>query len=543
MKKTINIFILALSFTLITTACDEGFDELNTSKSGAISLDPVFILNNAIISSSPTANLVYDQAIVQQWIATNTGVLEGGNFNKVVVNNTPLNWNNYFQNVIKYTNDVITTTKDDAARANLYHMARIVQANAFMVLTDTYGDIPYTEAGGGYTAQKFFPAYETQQSIYPKLIDELTQAVAALGVAGKVETGDALYAGDVAKWKRFGNSLLLRAGMRLTKADAAKAAATVTAAVGGNAANNLIVTNADNAIIRHDANFVNGIGNTVNGGEAANFYLAGPFVNALKGTPGNVGNTTVVDPRLTAIAIRYGGARSGVDQAARSFANGSKLPADQFGTPMGSTDATADAAGALLPAGGLYGNPLAPRTGNRFSYSQVDRNRMVKRTSPLFLVTAAQTNLLLAEAAMRGLVGLTAADAPALFKNGIKAHMDQMVSYDPGCAISASDRDTYADGAEGTLANGSLAAALPQIGYQYWVASFLNGPEAWANFRRTGFPALAPNPFSGSQVPGSFIERLTYPDAEKLVNAENVTNAVSKLGGPDVLATKVWWAK
>ncbi len=543
MKKTINIFILALSLTLITTACDEGFDELNTSKSGAISLDPVFILNNAIISSSPTANLVYDEAIVQQWIATNTGVLEGGNFNKVVVNNTPLNWNNYFQNVIKYTNDVITTTKDDAARANLYQMARIVQANAFMVLTDTYGDIPYTEAGGGYTAQKFFPAYETQQAIYPKLIDELTQAVAALGVAGKVETGDALYAGDVAKWKKFGNSLLLRAGMRLTKADPAKAAATVTAAVGGNAANNLIVSNADNAIIRHDANFVNGLGNTVNGGEAANFYLAEPFVNALKGTPGNVGNTTVVDPRLTAIAIRYGGARSGGDQTANSFANGSKDPANQFGTPIGSTDATADASGALLPAGGLYGNPAAPRTGNRFSYSQVDRNRMVKRTSPLFLVTAAQTNLLLAEAAMRGFAGLTTASAPTFFRSGIIAHMDQMVSYDPGCAIPAGARDTYAAGAEGTLANGSLAAALPQIGYQYWVASFLNGPEAWANFRRIGFPGLAPNPFSGSQVPGSFIERLTYPDAEKLVNAENVTNAVSKLGGPDVLATKVWWAK
>jgi len=543
MKKILNIFILALSFTLITTACDEGFDELNTSKSGAISLDPVFILNNAIISSSPSANLVYDMAIVQQWISTNTGVLEGGNFNKVVVNNTPLNWNSYYQNVIKYTNDVITATKEDASRANLYQMARIIQANAFMILTDTYGNIPYTEAGGGYTAQNFFPVYDTQQSIYPKIIDELTQAVAALGTSGKVETGDALYAGSIDKWKRFGNSLLLRAGMRLIKADPAKAASTVTAAVGGGAAANLIIANADNAIIRHDANFVNGLGNTVNGGEAANFYLAEPFVNALKGTPGNVGNTTVIDPRLAAIAIRYGGARSGGDQTANNFANGSKDPNDQFGTPIGSTDATADASGALLPPGGLYGTPPAPRTGTRFCYSQVDRNRMVKRTSPLFLITAAQTNLLLAEAAMRGYAGLTTADAPALFKVAIKAHMDQMASYDPGCAISASARDAYADGPEGILNNSSLAAALPQIGYQYWVASFLNGPETWANFRRIGYPALAPNPFSGSQTPGGFIERLTYPDAEKVVNTANVTDAIGTLGGPDALTTKVWWAK
>ncbi len=538
MKKILNIFLLALSFTFFT-ACDEGFDELNTSKSGATSLDPVFVLNNAIISSSPTSSLIYEEAIVQQWFSTNTGVLEGGNFNKVNVNNTPANWNGYYQNVIRYTNDVLAAAEGDPTRANLIQMARIVQANAFLILTDTYGDIPYAEAGGGYTEQLFFPTYETQQAVYPKIIDELTQAVAQLGTAGKVETGDALYAGDIAKWKKFGNSLLLRAGMRLTKVDATKAAATVAAAVGGDAAANLIVINANNAVIKHDANFVNGFGNTVNGGEAANFYLAEPFVNALKGTPGNVGNTTVIDPRLAAIAIRYAGARSGGDQTANSFANGSKDPANQFGMPIGSTDGEGDLTGALLPAGGMYGNPPGPRTGNRFCYSQVDRNRMVKRTSPLYLVTAAQTNLLLAEAAMRGFAGLSAANAQTYFSAGISAHMEQMEAYDPGSKVQAADIATYLAGPEGALANGSLAAALPQIGYQYWVASFLHGPEAWANLRRIRYPALAPNPFSGSQVPGAFIERLTYPDAERLVNGGNVPLTSTS----DLLSLKVWWAQ
>ena len=272
MKKKLNISILVLSF-LFVAACDDGFDELNTSKSGAISLDPVFVLNNAIINSSPSSSHVYEEAIVQQWFSTNTGVLEGGNFNKINVNNTPLNWTNYYQNVIRYTSDVLDVTNEDPDRANLYQMARIVQANAFMILTDTYGDIPYSEAGGGYTEQLFFPVYETQQSIYPQIIDELTQAVAALGTAGKVETGDALYGGDIAKWKKFGNSLLLRAGMHLTKVDPAKAGATVAAAIGGDAVANLIIVNANNAVVKHDANFVNGLGNTVNGTEAANFYL------------------------------------------------------------------------------------------------------------------------------------------------------------------------------------------------------------------------------------------------------------------------------
>ncbi len=347
------------------------------------------------------------------------------------------------------------------------------------------------------------------------------------------------YGGDIAKWKKFGNSLLLRAGMHLTKVDAAKAGATVTAAIGGDAAANLIIVNANNAVVKHDANFVNGLGNTVNGTEAANFYLAEPFINALKGTPGNVGGTTVVDPRLAAIAIRYGGAQSGGDQTANSFANGNKDPLNQFGVPIGSTDGQADLSGATLPAGGLYGTPAAPRTGNRFSYSQVDRNRMVKRTSPLFLVSAAQTNLLLAEAAMRGFGGLTPTDAANFFKAGIVAHMEQMESFDPGCKIAAADITTYVSGAEGTLSNASLDAALPQIGYQYWVASFLHGPEAWANLRRIKYPALTPNPNSGSQVPGAFIERLTYPDAERTVNSANVPLTKEQ----DLLGKKVWWAE
>ena len=530
MKKILNIFLLALSFTLIT-ACDSGFDDMNTSKSGATSLDPVFILNNAIISSSPTTSQIYEMASVQQWFSSNTGVLEGGNFNKIVVNNTPANWQNYYRNVIKYTNDVISRIGSDPAlanRTNLLHMARIIQANAFLILTDTYGDIPYSEAGGGYSDQAFFPTYETQQTIYPKIIDELSQATAALDPAARIETGDVLYAGNIAKWKRFGYSLLLRAGMRLSKADPTKAAATVAAANAGG----VILTIADNAIIRHDANFINGYGNTVNGGEAANYYLAEPFVNALK---------TRNDPRLSSIAIRYGGARNGGDQTANSFGNGSTAAANQFGVPIGSTDGAADISGALLPAGGSYGSPAAPRTGTRFCYSQVDRNRIVKRTSPMFLVTAGQSNLLLAEARVRGYI--TTGTASGYFQAGIRAHMDQMVSYDPGCAVSGTNRDNYIASAAGTLDESTTAASIAQIGYEYWVASFLHGPEAWANFRRTGAPALTPNPFSGSETPGGFINRLPYPNSEVLVNGSNVAAAIAGLGGPDDLNTKVWWNK
>jgi len=507
MKKIYNIFLMALSFVLIVS-CDSGFDELNTSKVAPTSLDPALVLNNAVVSSSfPGGNLTYEVGIVQQLISTNTGVLEGANFNKDNSNNTVANWQNYFRNVVKYTTDVITRTKDDATRSNLYNMARIVQANAFIILTDTYGSVPYEEGGKGYTEQIFFPIYQTQDNVYASVIQELKDATAALNASGKIEAGDVLYGGDIAKWKKFGYSLLLRAGMRLSKVDPATAQTTVAAAFAGG----VILSNADNAVIRHDGNYNNSFGVTLTGGEAANFYLAEPFVDALKNNN---------DPRLPAIAVRYVGATSG---SAQTAAVATSLAADQFGMPMGSTDGDGDLSGATLPGGGA-----------RYAYSQVDRTRIVTKTSPMFLLTAAQCNLLLSEAKFRGWISAGTADG--YFSDGIKASMDQMASYSDGSVVAAGDRDTYAAAMVGTFTGNELK----QINYEYWVASFLNGPEAWSNFRRSGFPVLAINPFPGRVV--DFITRLTYPPSEILVNSDNVQEAISAQG-PDKLDTKVWWDK
>jgi hypothetical protein len=380
-----------------------------------------------------------------------------------------------------------------------------------MILTDEYGDIPYSEAGAGLPDQILFPKYDRQQDIYPKIIQELTEAAAALSTTGTIETGDVLYGGDITKWKKFAYSLMLRAGMRLSKIDAAKAQSTVQAAVAGG----VITANADNAYVRHDANFTQPIGGTLNGSEAANFYLTKPFVDQLKNTS---------DPRLSAIAIRYVGATSGAGQ---TVAAGSTDPTKQIGMPMGKDNGTVTAA---ATADGLA---------SFYDYSQLDRRRMVKISSPVFLVTAAQTNLLLAEARFRGWI--SSGTAAQYFADGIKAHMDQMVSYDVNSAVSATARDTYV-----TANPLNAGTELQQINTQYWIASFLNGPEAFANFRRSGFPALTPNPYgqpSNPDVPnGTFIRRLTYPTSELSVNTENVNEAIARQG-VDKLSTRVWWDK
>jgi hypothetical protein len=512
MKKIINYSLLAV-LLLFAVSCDKGLEGLNKNRTSPTSVDPVLLLNNAVINTSfPARTAIFDIGIVQQMVTPNGGVLAGANFNQdsrdVTIGSL---WAAYFQNVIKYTHDVIVRTKSVSARSNLYNMARIFQAYAFMILTDEHGDIPYSEGGAGYSDQKFFPKYDAQQAIYTDIIKELTEAAAALNASGTIEASDILYAGNIAKWKKFAYSLLLRAGMRLSKADAAKAQATVQAAFTGG----VIIDNADNAYMRQDANYALPIGNMLNGTEAANFYLTKPFVDQLKNTN---------DPRLSAIAIRYVGATSGNGQ---TVAAGNTSAAVQIGMPIGKDNGTVVAA---ATADGLA---------SFYDYSQVDRRRMVKTSAPCFFVTAAQTQLLLAEARFRGWI--TAGTAAQYFSDGIKAHMDQLATYDAGSAVPAAARDTY-------IAANPLGAGteLQQINTQYWIASFLNGPEAFANFRRSGFPALTPNPYgqpTNPDVPnGTFIRRITYPTSELSVNTTNV-NAAIATQGPDKLSTRVWWDK
>jgi hypothetical protein len=508
MKKIYCFSLLLVSISFITS-CEKKLAELNINRTAATAIDPVFQFNNAVVNVSfPSGtSLNYEMSIVQQLVTPNSGVLTGGNFNQDNRDNTQALWQSYYRNVIRNTRDVIERTKALPARSNLMNMARILQSMAFMILTDTYGNIPYSEAGLGYIDQKFLPKYDLQQDIYPKLITELTEASAALNASAPTETGEVLYGGNVAQWKKFGYSLLLRAGMRLSKVDAAKAQQVVQTAFAGG----VILSNADNAYFRTTNDYQANLSGTLNSTEAANYYLAEPFVNFLK---------TTNDPRLPSIAIRYIGAKSGPEQTP---AVGTTDAARQIGMPMGFDNGTI---GAAVAARGLV---------SFYEFSQLDRRRMAKLTAPVYFVTAGQTNLLLAEAAQRGWI--TTGTAASYYTAGIRAHMEQLATYDAGSAVPASAIGEY-------LAANPLdpSRALEQINTQYWVASFLNGPEAWANFRRSGFPALAPNPYPGKTISGPFIRRLTYPNSEISVNPENLKAAVAAQG-PDNLDTRVWWDK
>ncbi|WP_338868151.1 SusD/RagB family nutrient-binding outer membrane lipoprotein [Spirosoma sp. SC4-14] len=509
MKKT-SIYITLIALLAGASSCDKGFDDLNTNPTAATALNPVFTFNNAIVNTSfPGSMLIFEEPIVQQMFSPNSGIISGGNFNIDNRGSSGANaqlWQRYFRDNIRYLVDIIAKTKTDANRSNLYNMARIWKALASMTLTDSYGDIPYSEAGLGYLSGNVSPKYDTQESIYTDILKELSEATAALDASKPTEAGEIMFGGDITKWKRLGYSVMLRAGMRLSKVNPTLAQSTVQKAVAGG----VMQSNADNSAVRNNANYQNPVGTTLNSTEAANFYLTKTFVDYLKSTS---------DPRLASIAVRYVGAKSGPEQTA---AKANRDPSVQIGMPLGYDNGT-------IPA-----RATTDGLASFYDYSQLDRTRMGAFTAPCFLVTYAQTQLLLAEAAQRGWTTGNAAD---FYNAGVTAHMKQLGDYDATSLVSDANIAAYLQKNPYDPARG-----LELINTQYWVASFLNGPEAFANFRRSGYPTLTPNPYPGKEIKGNFINRLSYPDSEISVNQTKVNEAISRQG-PDNLDTRVWWDK
>jgi len=512
MKKILSILSLCLVMNLLTS-CDAGFDEINTNKVNPTSLSPDFVLNKAIIDATYTQGtdalqvLNYHFGIVQQIITPYGSSLAGANYNQFVAANITQIWQIFYRNVVKQVVDVVEVTRGDDTRHNLHQMARIWKAYAFMILTDNHGDIPYTEAGKGFLEEIIAPKYDTQQSIYMDIMKELEEASAALDPSKDRVTSEILYGGDVAKWKKFGYSLLFRAAMRLTKVDPATAQTFVTKAVNGG----LIASNADNAVTRHSALYNNWVSNHLAAREKTNYYLTEPFVDFLKEND---------DPRLPIFAVRHVGASSGTEQVT---ARQSSDPDKQIGMPMGYDDVSIATTFAAKGVVSLW------------DYTQANFNTVLQLDAPEFHVTYAQTQFLLAEAAHRGWV---TGSAETYFENGVRAALEQVAAYGTASVIPPDKIEAYV--AAHPLRPGR---ELEDINTQYWVASFLCGPELFANFRRSDFPALKKNPYPGSELQGEdFIRRIPYPDSEIVVNQANLNEAISRQG-PNTISTRVWWDK
>lgn len=521
MKKNI-LLIIPLTIVLSFASCTKGFEQKNQDPNAITKLDAGLLLGSAERSMN-ASNWDGEQTIVQQYLnGYDAGATSGFNFNEDVDNYNSPRWTAVYPNVIKPLVQIITLTKADAGAKNLYNMARIWKAYAFMTLVDTYGDVPYSEAALGYLEGKNYPKYDKMADIYADLYTELKTATAALSASneyvgsdlfygGQINSSPALITAQVAQWKKLGYSLLLRLGMRYSKIDQAKAASIVQEAFTGG----VMQANSDNAVINLYTTAVpNGFSNLQRTVSPYFYYLAKPFVDQLKGTN---------DPRLKYIGASY-------SNPADFTTTRDTITANQFGFPVGYNQVT------IRTAPGDRGTK-----GGGQNYTQLNYQVVANILAPQFFVTNAQTQLLLAEAKFRG--WFTGGATPQqYYEAGVRASMDEWALY-PGVqnpAVTELQKVSFL-AQPAVLYNN--ADALKLINTQYWIASITNGAEGWANFRRSGFPVLTPNAINTNLASsGGFVRRMAYPNAEESQNNANYLAAKASMGG-DNLTQRIFWDK
>jgi hypothetical protein len=399
-----------------------------------------------------------------------------------------------------------------------------------MSITDHFGDVPYSEAGQAAIKgdEYFFPSYDDDEDVYAGLYTEIKEALAALNPAGDYVSADLFYgknafipvsdaATQVAKWKKLGNSLLLRLGMRYSKVDATKAASIVAEAFNGG----VITSNADNAMVVYDGtNYTNGTNNGLINNNPRFYYAAEPFVNQLKST---------LDPRTKYIIASYAEPNNPLGDP-----NPDYTIENQYGVPVGVT------------APQLANPPYRGIKGSGFNYSQMNVRVAASISAPTFWMTAAQSNLLLAEAAHRGWIPGGATVAQQYYEAGIRADMTNYSVYLARTGstlpqVSVAEQDAYI--AQPAVAFNSTDA-LRLINTEYWIANITNGSEGWANFRRSGFPALSRNSYNDVLLENGgdgYVHRFSYPDAELSRNNANYEAAVAAMGGDDNLVARTFW--
>lgn len=498
MKKNFKNCILFLLTAGIFVSCDKGFKEVNTSvdfvSTPNIDYELPYVelrmtdINYYTISRNAAAYVshVDDNYSYQRLIAPDEDYM-GEHFKYI------------YQKPLRTVFDLIAHAKADPTKVNYVSIGRILKVYLFHQLTDVYGDIPYFEANKGYTDQIMKPNYDPQQKIYEDMFKELTEAIQAFDNTKPVPTlSDIVYKGDITKWKKFANSLMLRLGLRIMKADPTNGTKYIKQAIAGG----LLTSNADNFVVYYQPNSNNtttafgAVKVFVSSSYVDRWRLASAFVDSLKNRN---------DPRTTVYCM---------------------LPTAPF-TSFHDGDHTFSKQRGINQFGGLRESRNNFSTSNYKTFARYD--------APVVHLSYAQVLFQLAECSFRGIIS---GDAKTYYENGVRAAMGELSIYGPDGVISSAQQDAYLQDNPYNSAD-----ALNQINTQYWIETHYNWYETWANMRRSGYPDTyskldqsIPENF-GAHLP----RKMLYPASEVAANP-HVQDAISRQG-PEIADTRVWWDK
>jgi len=511
MKKT-KILFLAIVLTIFS-GCDSDFGEINTNPNNPESIPASLLLPTVI------RNTVYEIGDLT-W---NYGNVVAQFSAKIqFTNEDRYNWGpqsdpySTFFNTLRDVNNIILLSEEKSEN-NYKGIALIMKAYLFHVMTDTYGDVPYTEALKAKAGENA-PSFDTQETIYAGIIADLKQANDLIGASDETVKGDILFNGDLLRWRKFANSLRLRIHMRLS--DRIDPSAEMQAILSDPEKYPVFAGNDDHAGFQ----FLQDSPNqqplyTTRSGSYDEFRLSENMENKLK---------SLGDPRLFAYAQPTTDSDAGI--------------VGDFDDYQGVPNGLADEEALKYSPGGdpaKGGSNYLSRLGIMYACRACDPDLASPVAAQVLLMSYAELQFILAEARERNFI--TSGEAEAFYLDGIQASADYYESrlneggYGELAAVIQPDGDYY-NQASVTYA-GSTEEKLAKIGTQKWIALFFNGMEAWFDWRRTGYPELTPGP--GAVIPTVPV-RFQYPSGVQALNLESYQAAVARQG-EDMITTRVWW--
>lgn len=498
-KKSIGLMLISTLF-----ACD--FDEKNINPNSSSTIEPGPLLtyvqlNTTNPSLCKRTQVGYCMMLVQQTASLEREEMAGDKYYETET------LGEFFTITytigIKNVEELLKRTREDEIFSNTHAVAKIWKAFLYHRLTDLYGDIPYNEAGRGYESQLFYPRYDTQQAIYTAMIDEIEGGLSLLDdKKPPIVSGDIIYNGNITQWRKFANSLLLRMGMRLEKADPDLAKEVVKRAI----ERGVMTSPEDICMIQHVAGRTS-TENPLGYIFQSHGLVASGMVKIGKTFMAHLQRTN--DPRMSVYC---------------ALADGNIAIDKQKGLPNGYDIMT-------IRKGEPGYTSLA-------DYSTFNPATILQLDAPTIHLTHAETELLHAEAILKGWVG---GNAAAHYEEAVRSSMKQQAVYGESGIISNEAIEAYLSQQLFDKAK-TITAKLGILGHEFWVASFMNGYESYANWRRTGYPRLFPVNYSVSPNKGSILRRFKYPISEYSINKANVEEVLSRQGA-DKMSTPVWWDK
>ncbi len=365
-------------------------------------------------------------------------------------------------------------------------VAYTLQAYITGILTDSFGDVPFSEAllaEDGISQ----PVFDTQEAIYSQLIANLEAANGIYEASGNMVGEDLLYANDKAKWRKFNNSLLLRLLLRLSKRTEFNSYERIRAILENPTQYPIFESNADAALVSISGIYPYNYA-WARRQDYVNFEaMSSHFVDLLNG---------LADPRRPLF----------MTQASR-LVDGQTQQIGYVGIPSGHSGDESQ----------FNYNPSTPN-GNLMVFDNI--GTVIKEV----IMGYAEVEFIKAEVALH--FGDLEA-AKIAYEKGVEAAITQWV----GGAMPADYFDNEQAAFNGTL---------EQIMTQKYVGLFFNDYQQWFEYRRTGYPVLPKTEYMLHD--GVMPTRFMYHNTVRIYNPENYQAAAERIGGDDIL-TKVWWEK